>query len=461
MKRSIDLCMHMLRSDVLSRRYVVLAAIAVVVLAFGVRVGMTSAFVGLGAPPDAEANVDQVDFEQLAYHVASGQGFTLEDHAPTARRAPGAVFTFAPAYWIVGRDFAAMRLWIIALSVATCLLCMAIGWQLAGPGAGLLAGLGLAVYPGHAYYAMHMLSETPFAFWLAAAVFCSLVAHRFHASSTSLLARWGWVIASGVAFAMLVLTKPQFLLLAPLAVGWIGWRMWRDRDARGLGHPQRWVAAAVTLSVATVLVVPWGLRNHAAVGVTGLSSIVGLGLWGGNNERVLDDPVWRGRWLKISELERQLNAPLPAGEAAANAEAKRRGMAFIREHPGEMPALMLSKVGRLLSPWPRTSNPAVAWSEAIAWMTLAPFATLGLWTVIRRRPEAWPVLVAPLLVTLATTVMFFGIVRYRNALAPILVALGAVGMANVLAYTTSLLKSKAQTPSKTQPFNQTAAAHPA
>ncbi|MEM6550978.1 MAG: hypothetical protein AAF750_02390 [Planctomycetota bacterium] len=407
-------------------------------LAFAVRLAMASAFVGLGAPPDANANIDQVDFEVIAWHLAQGHGFTVDGTTPTARRALGAPLIFTPAYLVAGeRSFLMLRLWVIALSAATCVLTALIARRLAPDRyatlAAALAGMGLALYPGHAYYAMHMLSETPFAACLALATWLSLNA-AWSERAPSTPRHWAFTSAAAVAWALVILTKPQFILLLPLAVLFIttpAIYRWLRRHPVRLSHsPTPRVAFALLLT--TLLVVPWGVRNHHHLGVTGLSSIVGLGLWGGNNELILDDPVWRGRWLRISEVERRLNNPLPDGEAAANREAKQRGLAFMKSHAAEMPALTLTKLQRLVTPFPRTSNTAARWSEAFAWITLAPLTLLGLLVLYRHQRHSLPLLLAPIIVTVGTAAVFFGIVRYRNALAPTLLVFGGIGLACLL-----------------------------
>src|SRR5690606_28866741 len=70
---------------------------------------------------------------------------------------------------------------------------------------GLLAAGGLALYPGHFYYAMHMLSETPYALGLALATLATLVSVK--RSSTP------WAILAGVLWAATLLARPQVLLL--------------------------------------------------------------------------------------------------------------------------------------------------------------------------------------------------------------------------------------------------------
>ncbi|MEM9416697.1 MAG: hypothetical protein AAGA29_14645 [Planctomycetota bacterium] len=83
-----------------NRRRWVIALAALFTIAFAVRLGLTAAFVGLDAPPDAQANPDQLDFEQIAWQVAQGNGFVLDTGDPTARRAVGAVGTMALPYTV-------------------------------------------------------------------------------------------------------------------------------------------------------------------------------------------------------------------------------------------------------------------------------------------------------------------------------------------------------------------------
>lgn len=416
-------------TSLLSRRRFLLAVLSIVVGAFALRVGMASAFVGLSSPPDAQANPDQVDFEAIAWQVARGHGFVLDDGSPTARRAVGTVASLLPPYLVAGRSYAAGRVWIALLSAATCGLVVWIGAMGFSRRVGLTAGAMLALYPGHAYYAMHFLSEAPFGFWLALSVALTMRAHR--------ASRVWWYAPAGLAWGMLILTKPQFVLLLPLVCGAFVLytiaallrKAGRAENTRQVSRHgvafQSGAAIFMTTLTAGACMTPWIIRNHAVMGVPGLSTIVGHGLWGGNNELVLDDPVWRGRWLKTSELERRLGVDLPADETAANKAALGYGLRFIRENPREMPGLAAAKLGRLVTPFPRTGNQAVYWSEAVAWCLLAPLCVLGFVRWWRHSRSDVMVMLLPIIVTLAVAVVFFAIVRYRNALSPVLVVIAA------------------------------------
>ncbi|MFI4861766.1 MAG: ArnT family glycosyltransferase [Phycisphaerales bacterium JB063] len=404
-------------------------------LAFLVRVGLACTFVGLDAAPDAGANPDQLDFEMIAWEVAQGHGFVLADGQPTARRAVGAVGTMAIPYAVTGRSYAAGRLWLVMLSSATCLLCVWIGTLAVGRGVGLLAGVGLALYPGHAYYAMHFVSETPFTFWLALGVAVTL-----HGS----MHRWRWLHAfAGVAWGFAILTKPQFVLMIPLVIGVLLLlklaallRNTADEAetipfaAAGRGSRRTGYAAVlVTCFAAGACVLPWIVRNQVVMGTPGLSTIVGHTLWGSNNEVVLTDPEWQGLWVRTSELENILGQPLPEGEAAANDAATGYAVAFAKSHLRDLPGMVLSKLYRLVTPWPATSNTAVRWAEAMTWIVAGPFALLGGLSLWRRHRAFALVMLTPIAITIAVSVVFYGSVRFRNALAPMLVVFAAAGVA--------------------------------
>ena len=70
------------------RRYGLLLA-GILLLALAVRVGVTSRFQGLAAPPNVPAFPDQREYEAVAYHLATGHGYSLHPPEPTAARPPG------------------------------------------------------------------------------------------------------------------------------------------------------------------------------------------------------------------------------------------------------------------------------------------------------------------------------------------------------------------------------------
>src|ERR671924_1661172 len=59
------------------------------VLAFALRIGVTITFQGLSSPPKYEAQPDQVEYEQLAFNLSTGRGYSTPTGRLTAHRPPG------------------------------------------------------------------------------------------------------------------------------------------------------------------------------------------------------------------------------------------------------------------------------------------------------------------------------------------------------------------------------------
>lgn len=398
-----------------SKRFAVIL-IAITLAAAGIRTGMTFAFVGLDSPPDVAASPDQAEYETILQQLIAGNGYAKHDGTPTARRAPGTIFTLLPAFTLTSGSYTALRACLILLSSATCLLVGLSVARVFNPRAGLIAAGLLAVMPGHAYYAMHLLSEAPFGFWLALATYLSIIAmHRSHRRQLAFF-------VAGLCWGMAVLTKPQFILLAPLVV--------LAGGAIAL-HRLDWrppMSAAVCLLAASLIVMPWYTRNAVVLDAPGLSTIGGYGLWAGNNELALSDPKWRGRAMPTSQVEAGLGVKLPEGEAASDAQAKAYAVTFINSHQAQMPRHSAWKLYRLVTPFQATSNRAVYWAQAASWILLAPMLAAGIFVALRRRPIESLLWLGPIVVTVSVTLVYFAIIRYRDALLPAMVPFAAIAI---------------------------------
>jgi 4-amino-4-deoxy-L-arabinose transferase-like glycosyltransferase len=195
-----------------------------------------------------------------------------ERGTPTAKRTPGTAVSLLPAYAVFGRSYAAGRVWFCFLSALTCLGTGLIALQLVGKRAALFSAAILAIYPGHAYHAMHFVSEVPYAMWLAFATALSIAGVR----------RGGWktLTGAGLCWGMAIHCRPQLVLIVPIAVvlvaalyKWLERGQWKTMARR----------FAVQAAVVAALILPWLVRNQIVMGKATMSSISGLGLWGSHN----------------------------------------------------------------------------------------------------------------------------------------------------------------------------------
>jgi 4-amino-4-deoxy-L-arabinose transferase-like glycosyltransferase len=392
--------------------------ILIFLVAFAARLGLTHRFVGLGAPPDANANSDQIDYEILAYHLVTGRGYAVVPGKPTASRTPGTSLTLAPVYAVFGRSFAAGRIWFCALSALTCVLVAWLGAVCFNRTVGLLAGVGLALYPAHAYNAMHFVSETPFGFWLTLALIGSVYAYNRRRGGAVM--KWTADALAGACWAMAVYTRPQLLLAVPIAgvLALIAFVL-RDRECL-----KRFVVQAAVLSL---VLSPWVIRNAVVMGKPTMSTITGYGLWGSHNDLTFNDAGHAGGWVKASLLIDD-DHPLSGGEVERNAQAARYGLNAIRSHADQMPWLIAAKLWRLVTPIKDTDNRLVQAAFAAGWLAVAPLLLIGLALSLKRSPATACLLLLPILATLASTVIFYGSDRFRDSVAPVFLVFAAVGL---------------------------------
>ncbi len=393
--------------------------VAIVLLALTIRLMLTSRFVGLDSPPDADAGgLDVVDYEGLAWRTVSGDGYVLETGEPTARRSPGTSFTLVPIYLVFGHSYLAAHVWFCMLSSLTCAALYAFGRAAGQAHIGLLAALLLAVYPPHAYLAMHFFSETPFA--LAVTIACAATLSALKGNAPK------YAIWAGIAWGCAHLIRPMAIVCIP--IGLVAFALIREWHTR-LGMRQ----CALILIAALTVVTPWMIRNANVIGTPTVSTLVGgYTFWGANNTVVLTDPRYYGSWEFDDERLYVSDPPLAGTEPERKREAWRRGLEFVREHKGEMPGLVIARVLRLAAPFQATANRVAYYALGIPWLLIAPFFVVGVFTSVRKHLTTALVALIPIAATIATAAVFYGSIGFRDAVAPQLVWFAAVGIVAVV-----------------------------
>lgn len=381
---------------------------AIVLLAFGLRLAVAARFQGLSSPPDFGANPDQVDYENLGWRLADGQGFSRADGSPTAFRPPGTPVLIEAVYLVCGRDRAAVRIVFCLASALTCLAAGLLAAAVFGNLAGLVAAGLLALLPNHVYYAQHMLSEAPFA--LAITLACLWSVRRRE-------------LLAGLMFGVAFLTRPQSALCLPLLF-LLALREPPEARRESLLRFAR-VAALFLL-----VVLPWCIRNRIQLGTLAPTTLSGHVFWGAHNPVVAADPTRVGAWIPVEGLVDAAH-PLPAAELEASRAAWGYGLGFVREHPGEVPRFLFWKLIRQYSAFQWTPNRLVYWSFAAGWLALGPLCLFGIWIGWRRARGPTLLLLVPMVSTLVTGLVFYGSGRFRDADAGLYVVFAAAALTSV------------------------------
>jgi hypothetical protein len=401
------------------------ALVAILLLGLGLRLG--EAWDGRAPVYDARA------YAAIAANLERGEGFTAGPEAtqPSSNYSPGLPLLAAGLYEATGGVHERLaRLVLAVIGTLSVLFAYLLGRRLcrvlsyAGPDrlktavvAGLLAALGVAVYPALVEYQGMLMSEP-----LAATLLSGAVLALLWAADGAGWARW---LLAGTLLGATALVRPEYLGIALLlvvvvfvrAVGFDGRgsvfvREGFDRD--GSPPPDgsgRWLQglgrAAVLLAGVALVVAPWTIRNAVALDravpiSTGGGQVLFAGTYlpsDGDPERVGAEIVARhpglfdpadARRLRLEQILARLAAQRYPGletDRALSRMGRERLWDDVSGQPLELTGFVAAKIGRIWSHGPREVMRQPLW-EALHWALVA-FGLLGLGLLAwRRRWEA-------------------------------------------------------------------------
>jgi 4-amino-4-deoxy-L-arabinose transferase-like glycosyltransferase len=404
--------------------------LAVFVVAFGLRL----AYAWLATGPNGLPYGDSVDYDTLAWRLATAHGFSLgPDSAmyPTAFRPPVLPWITSLVYAVTGHRFFLGVLLQCVIGALVPILLLELGRHLFSRGVGVIAAWLAAFHPLLVFFSGYLLTETPF-------VVMTLVA---------MLATVSWIktprpsraIGAGLLWGVAALTRPTALLLPGLVL------MWAWAPLGLIVAPRdRLRQAALLLAGLAIAIAPWTARNavalHAFVPIT---TGGGKALLDSNNGVVWGDPALRGGATSVVRLEPYAMRLRGLPEPAYDRECGRMAREFLSAHRSEWPAMALAKLARFwrlrgetatsgswrraggpLDAMVRFADPLLLWS-VVTW----PFAIVGLVGMARGARRFYQSLV-PLTVIyfMLLAVVYWGALRTRIPAEPFLVLLSAAGM---------------------------------
>ena len=374
--------------------------------------------VGLSSP----VNGDGPYYIGLARSLASGHGYRLKrsfwPEQPNISRLPlwPVILAIPASLFSNANDNAILRLTGAVLHAVSAALMLLLTFQLTGSFVGgVLAGAFLGMYPPASALATTGYSEIAFLVVVLAGLVLAFEGGK--------LAYCG-VLLAGAG----VLARPNFVLLPAVLLAWNAvFRPTRLAQWRNL---RLWVIGGALFTLPAAL---WVARNYAVTGhFPILSGMEGETLYGGNNERVATDlSVW-GYWIMPNEIpgektKRELTQTRTEWEL--NSYYHDRAMQFIRANWYALPRLMVGKLVRGFVPVPWVPLPASYIAFFFRGCVYAAFIALGFsW---RERNEDYTLVVgAMFLVTLATTLFYYGTYRFTFCIEPFLFPFIVAGAAN-------------------------------
>ena len=240
--------------------------LAIFVLALGVRL-LTVAVIHPD-PRDGRFD-DSVWYDTSARHLADGDGYVFdptvwfasdntriypdeEALTPTALWPPGYPVTLAAIYFVTDDSLWAGRMFNVLCGALTAVLVYAIARKLFGRTEAVIAGLLIALLPGHVYFTPLLMSETYFLFLMSATIAVFLYYVLDH-ERPPLVA----VAGAGLLASMTGMSRGEFAPFAGIMLLLLVFHLGLRRSLLP--------AAVFTIAVAS-LFVPWTIRNQIQMG---------------------------------------------------------------------------------------------------------------------------------------------------------------------------------------------------
>jgi len=405
-----------------------LAVVAISMLGAGTRVAMVI-FVHEPSQPGYLVDYDPIFYSQQANLVADGHGFIAPyllnsagngPHRPSAGHPPFLVVVLAAASRLGARSFGAHRLVVALIGALLVPLVALLGAQIGGWTVGVIAATIAALYPNLWLYDGLLMSEALAGVLVALAL---LVSYRVMRNGRLWSAAW-----LGVIVGLAALTRGELLLLVPLLVLPV---CFTRRDDTMLVRARR---AGVALVAVALVLAPWSIYNLQRFQKPVLISTAFDTTVGGAN----CDPVYSGPSIGLwtDSCFSDITAR-PIEEDVAASEIRSRTVRYVEHHKGQVPAVVLARVGRLWDVFRPADNVAIgelerrprvwSWIAFAVYWVLVPLAAAGALILRRRRTPVGPFLALVVLVT-CTAAMFWGDPRFRRPAEIALVVLASVAI---------------------------------
>lgn len=353
---------------------------------------------------------DELAYQSMALNLVAGHGIVdfMGNHAMFNVGYP--LFILAPVFALFGNDVYAARVINVLLGGVSILLCYGVAKEGGAGRIGRLLASGMwAFYLPASVYAVYLLKENLLIPTMLGVIWCMLRLLKKPSYSTALYC--------GFLFGLLALTGNSALALALPAIMAI-WLAPSDfsRKLRTL---------AIIFLSASLVAVPWIIRNTHVLGAPVLNTNGGFNLYLGNN------PAATGMFMSIRDTPRgpTWESMRKEGEVESSETLKRDAIEWIREHPFEFFGLAFKKAMLFWTPPVHEGKGQASKAEFVAriiwnieFIVLVAGAIGSLFLINRQIGILWTTIV----VYTAVHMLFFVLFRYREPIMPCLCVLTAV-----------------------------------
>ncbi len=461
------------RNGINSARFRTCAVVAILLLAFGLRVA--AAFVWQ-AQADQENTFfrfgDSESYWVLGQSIADGKPYQYHSSETKIFRAPVYPLVLSLTAWIepqrtaviasrmVGCGLGTLCVWIIywitrrvAMDASSAIFPNSecnVQPSLWINSAALLAALFAAIYPGAIGMSVFILSESIFCPLMIGSLVMLYLSLRAIAINGRLLLGSGliFLLVAGLLSGVANLARPSWLLwsAAVFAVTFISTQRCAQERFNLFEQVKQALAVSVLFTLAVSLAMsPWWIRNYIVTGKFVPTTLqVGASLYdsfhpgasGGSDEGM----AFSGEFARELAIERKArqDGQLPADrsdllpfEYVLDQRLKNAAIEWINSNPSDAAKLVLVKFARTWTPLPKASqlgNSAIKYAEAITYVVILLFGVIGCIKTWKRH-RIGVLYAAPCIYFAVIHSVFVGSVRYRQPAILALCVLAGIGTA--------------------------------
>jgi len=385
----------------------------VFIIAFLIRLAMNVVFQGLHAPPDINMGGDAIEYDLIAREICKGGNYT------DIYRPPGTSFLLSIIYYLFGVKYAIVRTIFSLLGAATCIIVYFIGKKIFNETVGMVSAALLAVYPNHFYYSMHLLSETPWAFFMSLAVLSAILLQEKEALIFSVL--------FGLFIGVCSYIRPISIIYIPITALLCSMYYFPINRKRFL------LFCFAPFMFTLLIILPWTIRNYKLTNhFILISANGGTTFWYATNEEILNNPKLIGGIVEDYGQRHRGKTNNNEEMYIADKMGYQRGFEFVKTHLKDMPKLELMKLYRLITPFYETPNRLFNLIGGLSWAILLPFCIIGIIIVLRNK--LFLSLHAVLVLIIFIALAYYGSHRFLASIAPFLMIYSSIGLWEMLHY---------------------------
>jgi 4-amino-4-deoxy-L-arabinose transferase-like glycosyltransferase len=399
--------------------------IVLFLVAFLLRFGVVAGLRDIHKLHSASAGgVDAIEFNTIALHLTSGQGYTIEPGHPTSFRAPGMPFFLSVLYRLSYENYVLVYVSLIFIGALTCVVTFYVAREVVTEKWAQIAGLLAAIYLPHAYFSSIFLSEVLFALCIGLSLWFLL---RYLRGPSV----W-WLAAAGLSLGYATLARPIGLLLpvflAPALIRPV---------MPNLGRAIR-ILAPVAVAFA-IVIFPWALRNYEVHHhLVLIATNGGSTFYGANNDVTLHDKRYMGLWIATNYLPYRKEIDATPDEYSHDQLEWTLGKSWVSAHVVDLPLTTFYKMGRFWLPDWASANRKFVLMQFAGYTPFGILILVGLAISLRplRRAASppWLAIHGILAANLFSSIVFYGSGRFRDSITPVLMIYAALGLAQLIAW---------------------------